>query len=115
MADFLTTVLSGITKRFRDMGDTSFAEVVSLPAAAAAPLAANTAFDARAFGAVEVQYDGTGTVTVLRSKDGVTYYPWQFLALDGTPVTSITSAGIYSVRGTGWLKFSATVLVDGSN
>lgn len=39
-------------KRFRDMGDNSVAEVVSLPGALPAEFTANAVFDARAFGTV---------------------------------------------------------------
>ena len=115
MADSLITVFNGIRKRFRDMSDSSHAEVVSLPGSLSAAWAANTPYDARNYGAVEIQFDGSSSLSVTWSKDGVTYYPCRIFDQDGAPASSVSAGGIYTLRGRAWLKFTAAVLVDGSN
>lgn len=106
---------TGIKERVRDMGDGSYAKVVSLPGLMPTALAANTAFDARNYGDVEFQFT-SGTVTVSRSLNGSTYVSsWPIFDKSGASSNSAATPGIYSVRGGGYLQFSADVTVRGGN
>ncbi|WP_338643357.1 hypothetical protein [Novosphingobium olei] len=99
-----------MAKKFRDMNDGTLAEVTApplvRPEAWASP---STAFDARLFGTVEVQFVGAPSTAYQpqRSLDGTTFV--NCLAYDeaGNSSTTITAAGIYSFTGYGFLKFSA--------
>jgi len=61
------------------------------------------------YGDVEIQVIGTpGTAYVpTRSLDGTTFVACNAYDKDGTVVTSISTAGIYTLKGGGHLKFSA--------
>lgn len=107
------------SKRLRDLGDASHAEVVALPQLKARTVAANEVFNAEEFGDVEFQFEGSGTVTVSRSMDGALGYipaPVSGRASNGTLVgetVNAVSAGWYAVDGNCFLKFSGAVTVRG--
>lgn len=67
------------------------------------------AFDARAYSDVEVQLVGTITTPYQpqRSIDGTNYVSVSALDDAGASYATITAAGIYSLPGNGYLKFSA--------
>lgn len=79
-------------------------------------LAANTAIDMLAYGAVEFQCAGVCTVT--QSHDGTNFLACPVADATSTSpslVASASGAGIWSVSGGRWLKFSADVTLVGSN
>lgn len=53
-----------------------------------------------AYDKIDIQVDslGANTVTVERSKDGVTFYPAYLIANDGSVVSSITASGYYTIQ-----------------
>lgn len=107
----------GANKCLRDLGNGFYAEVVSLPGALPAVVVANAVFDARVFGDIEFQFT-TGTVSVTRSLDGVTYVPWPVydkLGNLGTGTSNGTAGtpDIWSTDGGGYLKFSDAVTARG--
>lgn len=69
----------------------------------------NVAQDVRSFGDVEIQVVGTPSApyTPLRSLDGTNYVAANAYDKDGAPVTSISSAGIYTLLGGAKIKMGA--------
>ena len=61
------------------------------------------------YGDVEIQVVGTPSTPYVptRSLDGTTFVACNAYDKDGTVVTSISAAGIYSLKGSGFLKMSA--------
>lgn len=66
--------------------------------------------DLRYFSDIEIQVDGTitGAYTPQRNFTGTagTFYPCQVYDSYGNAVSSITTAGIYSLRGPGFFKLT---------
>ena len=66
--------------------------------------------DLRFYTDIEIQVDGTitGAYAVNRNFTGAngTFYAVQAYDYVGNPVSSITTAGIYSIRGPGWFKLT---------
>jgi hypothetical protein len=73
------------------------------------PLASNTPFDARMYSNIEFQFTAPGPVTVMRSLDGISFFPW--VVRDGSYVATATAVnpGIWSTDGNGWVRFSVDV------
>lgn len=106
----------GTRGRLRDMGDGTFAEVVSLPLTNAVPWPANTAFDARNYSEIKFQFSA-GSVAVTSSLDDAVmpYDAQPVLDKNYSPQPVASVPAIYSVPGRQWLKFSAVVYVIGGN
>jgi hypothetical protein len=68
----------------------------------------SVAYDVRDYTDVEVQVVGAPGVAYApqRSLDGTTFVACNAYDLDGSPVTSISAAGIYSMDGGGYVKLA---------
>lgn len=106
----------GTRGRLRDLGDGTFAEVVSLPVSNAVLWPANTAFDARSYSEIKFQFSA-GSVAVTSSLDdaAMPYEAQPVLDKNYSPQAVASIPAIYSVPGRQWLKFSAPVYVIGGN
>lgn len=98
-------------KRLSDMGDNTFAERVTLgnvlPETWTVP---GTAFDARTYSDVEVQFVTTPGVAYQpqRSLDGSNFVNCKMQDEDGNDYSTITAAGIYSFKSANaYVRFSA--------
>ena len=69
----------------------------------------SVAIDVTSYADVEIQIVGTPSTPYVptRSLDGTTFVACNAYDKDGTVVTSISAAGIYSLKGSGFLKMSA--------
>ena len=87
----LYATTTGWSKRVRDMGDNTFAEVVTLPVANAAAHLAAAVFDGRAFGSITlaVPTAPTAAYTPQWSPDNVNWY-----AVTGVDLTLSTQSSI---------------------
>lgn len=108
--DITLATANGTAGRLRDMADGTFAEVFAPAALLPMPWPAPaTAWDVTLYGDIEVQFTGAigAAYQPQRSLDGVNFV--NCLAYDeaGNSYTTITTAGIYSFSGSGFLKFSA--------
>lgn len=70
---------------------------------------ANHAYDVRDYATVEFQFATGSNVTVLRSLNGVDFFPTTVFDGLGNPFALAATPGIYNVDGHGFLKFPVDV------